>query len=328
MKRLSTEPHRYKPPRVVVVGSVNCDLTAFVDAFPATGETVLADRSLLALGGKGLNQAVAAARAAADVTLIACIGNDPFADIATRYLDRNAIDVRHVCRMADAATGTANIIVSSAGQNMIAVAPGANASLTPDHVAAAEPAVAAADVVVAQLEVPLETVRAALRMARAHGVQTILDPAPGDVRAIGLFPLADVLTPNESETQLLTGIAPSSPAATRQAIEILQNQGARTVIVTQADAGCTIAVGDHHHHIPAFAIDAVDPTGAGDVFNGVLAVGLARGLAPDEAARNASAAAALSVTRWGAQDAAPTLPEIAAFLEPSSSSAQAGAAVQ
>ncbi len=311
-------------PNIVVVGSINCDLTTYVANFPKLNETVMAKHAALTLGGKGLNQAVAAARAGGSVTMVACVGDDHFGALAVKYLNANSVNTTHVHSASACATGTATILVDENANNMIVVAPGANAALTVAHVQAAESVIAEADMVIVQMEVPLESVMAALKMAEKYSVPTILNPAPASMDVLELLPLARIFTPNETEMELLSGIYPNSHESIAEGVDKLRALGAEIVIITKGSEGCSIACDDNFTHINAYKVAAVDPTGAGDVFNGVLAVaiiaasklcdGVFDAQVIEHAVRQASAAATLSVTKQSAEGAAPLAAEIERFL--------------
>jgi len=305
-------PH--PPVKIVVVGSINCDITTYVNAFPKAHETVMAERTAVSVGGKGLNQAVAAARAGAEVAMVGCVGADQFGRQAMNYLKSNGVSVDHVSVIGEVTTGTASIFVTRSGENMIAVAQGANSMLGRKQVEAAYQLISSADVLVVQLETSLESVRAALELAKARGVKTIFNPAPADPKATALLSLVDIVTPNETETEALVGVYPDSAEATEKAIQAFHKLGTDGVIITKGEDGCAISIKGHRLGIETFEVDLVDPTGAGDVFNGVFAVGLARKLTLEEAARIASAAAAISVTRPMAEGAAPFTHEIDEFM--------------
>jgi ribokinase len=300
-------------PRIVVVGSVNTDIVLSVAALPLANETVLGRGSTTVVGGKGLNQAVAAARLGAETYMVAAIGDDAFGDTARAHLIAQGVDASHVTTVAGIATGTAHILVADDASNSIVVTPGANAALAPAMVEDAADLIAAADAVVVQLEVPLPTVRAALEIAQRHGVRTILNPAPSDKAALALLPLADLVTPNETELASLTGIDGTNDAALHAALHDLTQHGAREVIVTLGPRGSATLVEGTLVFEPALRIKAVDTTGAGDVFNAALACELARGLSLLRAMAFASAASAISVSRASA-DAAPTRDEVETML--------------
>ncbi|MFD1952593.1 ribokinase [Sphingomonas arantia] len=300
-------------PRIVVIGSVNTDIILRVAALPRPNETILGRGSETVVGGKGLNQAVAAARLGAETHMVAAIGDDAHGDAARAHLIARGVDVAHVTTTAGTATGTAHILVADDASNSIVVTPGANAALTPAMVEAATALIAGADAVVVQLEVPLPTVQAALEIARRHTVRTILNPAPSDRAALALFPLADLVTPNETELADLTGIDGSNDAAIHAALNDLRQRGARDGLVTLGPRGSAALIGGMLVFQPALRIAAVDTTGAGDVFNAALACELARGFPLLRAMEFASAAAALSVSRASA-DSAPTRSEVETLL--------------
>jgi len=300
-------------PRIVVVGSSNTDMIVQAGRLPLPGETVLGGDLAIAPGGKGANQAVAAARLGAAVTFVARVGQDMFGQEALRNFQREGLDIRYLVQDPQAPSGVALIVVGPGGQNIIAVAPGANRRLTPADVEAARPAFAQARAVLLQLEIPIETVLAAAQAGRAAGATVILNPAPAPSRPLpaALFEAVDILTPNETEATALTGKQEPEEAAAA-----LLERGVGTVIVTLGAKGALVATGfDHMQHIPGFRVKAVDATAAGDAFNGGLAVALAQREALDAAVRYAHAVAALSVTRLGAQPSLPTAAEVEAFLQ-------------
>jgi ribokinase len=299
---------------IVVIGSSNTDMVVQARSIPRPGETVLGGEFTMAAGGKGANQAVAAARAGGKVTLIAKIGDDVFGRRAMEGFRKEGIDVRFVAQATGIASGVALIMVDERGENSIAVAPGANARLTPADVEAAGDAIAGADCVVMQLETPMETVEAAARMAAEAGVRVILDPAPIQPLSDELLRCVAILTPNETEAGLPSGIDVTNRAAAEMAGRMLQERGAAAVIVTLGAQGSLVLAGESAEHIPAFRAKAVDTTAAGDVFNGSLAVRLSEGASLQDAVQFASAASAISVTRLGAQPSAPTRNQIDEFL--------------
>jgi ribokinase len=301
-------------PKVVVVGSTNTDMTVRVPRLPAPGETVSGGEFRVTGGGKGANQAVAAARAGAPVVFVTALGADDVGDRALESLAAEGVDMRLVRRVADAASGVALILVDDAGENVIAVAPGANAQLRPEDLTALEAIVEPEDVVLVQLEIPLDTVRAAVSLAQRHQARVVLNPAPA--RALPDAWLADValLTPNEHEAAALTGLDGGTDEAWTRIVAALHERGLHDVLITLGAGGALVSTAGAIVRLPAFTVDAVDTTAAGDVFNGALAVALTEGRDVIGAARFASAAAALSVTRPGARDSAPSRGEIDAFL--------------
>ena len=292
-----------KRPRVVVVGSANTDMVARVSRLPSPGETLLGSAFAMVPGGKGANQAVAAARLGAVVTFVACVGADLLGDQAVLNLENEGIDTRSVVRDPDAPTGMALITVDeTSGENTIVVAPGANAKLSPALLELAAAAIRDADVLICQLEIPLETVLAALQMARNAGVLTILNPAPARFVSDELLSYVSVLTPNQTEAaQLLSADFDPSAAA-----EILRQRGAENVVVTLGAAGARLVTASGNVWVPTFAPqEVVDTTAAGDCFTGALAVALGEGQTMEQAVKFANAAASLSVETEGAQ---PSLP--------------------
>lgn len=296
--------------RILIVGSANVDYTVALSRLPRPGETVTGGTLLVNHGGKGANQAVAARRLGADVRLIACVGDDASGRDVRVALEREGIGVGGVVTTATAATGIALIAVDAEGRNQIAVAPGANRALGPEHVRARADDVAWAQVVVCQLETPLPTVRAALEMARGRGVTTVLNPAPVPDAPIDFWPLCDYLVPNEIEAERLSGVPAPDRAGAAAAARVLRERGVGTVIVTRGASGVLAYGGKGEVECPAFAVTVVDTTAAGDAFNAALAVALAEGRELADALRFGSATAALACTRRGAQPSLPTRSEV------------------
>ncbi|MFA6560833.1 MAG: ribokinase [Verrucomicrobiia bacterium] len=303
------------PSSIVVVGSSNTDMIIQLDRIPRPGETILGGEFSIAAGGKGANQAVGAARAGGNVTLVARVGQDMFGDQAVAGFKCDGICVDHVFRDKAAPSGVALIFVAKDGENSIAVAGGANAKLAPADVKKAAKAIRSAAVLVAQLETPLETVHAAAEIAAKAGVRVILNPAPARPLPDKLLRLVSILTPNETEAELLTGIKVTDEAAAAKAADKLRSRGVQTVILTLGPRGAFIADAAGKQLVPGFKVKAVDTTAAGDIFNGSLAVALAEDKPLPAAVRFANAAAALSVTKLGAQPSAPTRKEIEKFLK-------------
>jgi len=289
-------------PRVLVVGSANIDLVAAVERLPAPGETVSEGTLLVTHGGKGANQAVAARRLGAEVRLLGCVGADASGAEIRAGLEAEGVGIAGLATAPDAATGTALIVVDARGQNQIAVAPGANRRLPPSAVERWETDFAWADVVLCQLETPVETVVRALELARARGKLTILNPAPVRDLDRSVWPLVDYLTPNESEAARLGGVSVAGP----EEAAVIVTLGARGALAS-GPAGDLV--------VPAFPVTAVDTTAAGDAFNGALAVGLAEGAALWPALRLATAAAALACTKRGARPSLPGRAEVDALLD-------------
>jgi len=302
--------------RVLVVGSANVDFTVAASRLPAVGETVSGGTLLVNHGGKGANQAVAARRLGAEVRLVACVGDDASGRGIRAALQAEGIGVDGMMVTADAATGTALIVVDGQGRNQIVVAPGANWRLSVEHVRARADDFAWAQVVMCQLETPLDTLAWALAEARRRGLVTVLNPAP--VRegiADDVWRLVDYLTPNEGEAERLSGVAVRDAGSAAAAGRALRGRGVGAVIVTLGSQGSLACTARDDIRVPAFPVEAVDTTAAGDAFNGALGAALAgRDPLPD-ALRFASAAAALACTRRGAQPSLPTRAEVDRFLD-------------
>jgi ribokinase len=286
--------------RIVVIGSVNADLVVRGPRIPSPGETVTGGSFLQAQGGKGANQAVAAARARAEVTFVARVGDDELGEAAIASLVEESIDVAHITRDPDHATGVALIMVDQAGENAVSVAPGANARLSVHDVEAARAAIESADVLLMQLETPIPTVERAAAIAAAAGTMVILNPAPARALGDSLLSDVDMLTPNEGESTFLTGVEEPDLAATR-----LVASGVNTVVVTLGPRGAMVLSSGGLSVAEGFPVTAVDSTAAGDAFNGFLAVSLAEGLDLEKAVARACAAGALATTVPGAR---PSLP--------------------
>lgn len=299
-----------KKPRIVVVGSSNTDMVVKSARIPAPGETVLGGEFFMAAGGKGANQAVAAARLGGEVWFVARVGDDLFGRTAVENFKQEGIVTDYVTKDPRKPSGVALILVDKHGENVISVAPGANAELSPDDVRKARPAIEQADVVLIQLEVPLETVIEAARIGSESGTAVILNPAPAQPLGDLLLRQVTVLTPNETETELLTGVAVTDPAGQAKAAQDLRRRGIQTVVMTLGGAGSFLFAADTGEMVPTVKIDPVDTTAAGDAFNGALAVALAEGRELRQAVRFANLAGALAATRLGAQPSLPTRAEV------------------
>lgn len=314
MKTGGQDPSHLGKTPVLVIGSSNTDLIIKAARIPKPGETILGGEFARAAGGKGANQAVAAARAGGAVTFIACVGRDVYGEAALGGFVAEGINVKHVVHDLTRPSGVALILVDQNGENSIAVASGANDKLSPAQVRKAKSAFRRARVVLLQLETPLPTVAAAIELAAAHGVRVVLNPAPARPLPDQLLKLVYLLTPNETEAELLTGVAVSNEATAARAANKLLARGVQNVIITLGARGAFVAGKSLRRLLPGFKVKAVDATGAGDVFNGALVVALAEGQTLSEAVQFASAAAAISVTRLGAQPSAPSRREIEAVL--------------
>lgn len=293
-------------PKIAVVGSINMDLVTSSPRFPQPGETLMGTSFQRFMGGKGANQAVAAARLGACVSMVGAVGGDGFGREALANLKQEGIDVSGVLVLKDAPTGMANITVAE-GDNHIIVVSGANFGITPDHIAACEKQIAAADIVLAQLEIPMECVFAAAKLAQKHGKPFVLNPAPAQKLPAELLDLVTLLTPNAHELAISLGLPENTPA------EELIARAPCQVLMTRGSEGALYSDGQGKLHRQAgFKVTPVDTTGAGDTFNGAFAVFRAEGM--ETAVRKANAAAALSVTKAGAQGGMPASAELEAFL--------------
>jgi ribokinase len=315
MPRAPSKTPRARKNSVVVIGSSNTDMILRVARVPRPGETLLGGAFSTAAGGKGANQAVAAARAGGGVAFVARLGLDSLGNEALAGFRREGMTLSHVVRDPSQPSGVALIFVGADGENSIGVAGGANQRLSPRDVRAARSLIEGARVLVLQLETPLETVEAAASIAHRAGVQVILNPAPAQPLPDSLLGKVSLLTPNETEASLLTGVSVVDVASATLAAAALRKRGAHGVIVTLGASGALVATDAAVSLVPGFAVRALDTTAAGDVFNGALAVRLAEGCPLLDAVRFAHAAAAISVTRAGAQPSIPTRREINALLK-------------
>lgn len=299
--------------KIVVVGSSNVDLIIKGGKIPQKGETVLGGTFHKAFGGKGANQAVAASRAGGEVSFISCVGNEYGAECLDGFR-QDGIDVDHVRTDPNVPTGIALILVDAEGENCISVASGANALITASQIRAAAPLIEGAQVLLMQLEVPIEAIQEAAKIATQAGVKIILNPAPAQPLIDELLKTVTLLTPNETETEILTGMTVKSKTDALKAANLLHKKGVEAVIITLGSKGALLSTKEESRIITGHAVEAIDTTAAGDVFNGALAVAIAEGSSLDVAIQFANAAAAISVTRLGAQPSAPTRGEIDAML--------------
>ena len=300
-------------PKIVVVGSANTDFVLGVPELPAKGATVLGDQFRVVRGGKGANQAVAAARLGADVTFVARLGTDSFGDQSLAAYREEGIHTEFILQDSEIHSGIALIMVNPNGENVIGVGPGANSHLSPQDVLAASAAIEQADCVLLQLEIPVEAVQAAAEIAHRHQVRVILNPAPARKLPQELLHKVDYLTPNETETAILAGEDPSSigPDSLPRLASAL---GVPNLVVTLGSRGAAILQDGRRILVPSFPITPIDTTASGDAFNGALAVALASGQSIAEAVRFANAAGAITATRPGAQPSLPTLIEVDQFM--------------
>ncbi len=298
---------------IVVVGSLNADLVVQVPRFPAPGETIQGRDLATIPGGKGANQAVAAARQGADVAMVGRVGGDAFGGRLIENLKMYDVDTRHVRTDPNAATGTAVIVVDARGENSIVLSSGANGRVVPADVDAAAPQLAAAKILLLQFEIPPETVRHAAALAKRKGLQVILNPAPARAVTPELFALVDILVPNETELQLLSGQPVTDTASAGKAAGALLARGVKTVVVTLGEQGALLVSHKIVAHVPGRRVEVVDTTAAGDSFIGGLAAALVRGRSLEEATAYANCAGALAVTKFGAQPSIPGADEVEAL---------------
>ena len=283
------------------------DMVVACARFPAPGETILTDELTMFPGGKGANQAVAAARLGGRVRFLGKLGDDVFRPRLLESLGADDVDTSHTLLDADASTGVALITVNGEGENQIIVVSGSNMRLTPDEVEAERALFDEADVVLLQLEIPVESVERAIRLAKAAGARVLLNPAPACELPDALLEQVDFLTPNQSEAEHLSGLRITDRDSAERAARKLLAKGVRHVVVTLGAEGALLVTAERVLHVPARPVDVVDTTAAGDAFNGALAYGLAHGRSLDEALTFATEAAAYAVTHRGAQAAMPTL---------------------
>jgi len=304
-------------PKVVVVGSANIDLVVRAPHIPVVGETVLGGDLLMVPGGKGANQAVAAAKVGADaeVLFVAKLGTDSFGDQLYQSLHQQGVQTKYLYRVQQSPSGVALIVVDEQGNNSIVVAGGANRLLGPEDLEPVREDIASAGAVVTQLEIPLETVVAAAETAQACGVPFILDPAPARPLPDSLLSKVDVLTPNQTEVQMLTGCEVTDVDSARKAAALLLERGLKAVVLTMGAEGFLLARADQCRFVQACQVQAVDSTAAGDAFTGALAVGIAEGKDLADAAEFANYVAALSVTKMGAQPSMPTRRQVEEFVQ-------------
>lgn len=301
-------------PKVVVVGSSNTDMVTTLKRLPAPGETLLADDFIMAAGGKGANQAVAAAKLGGAVTFVARVGSDIFGEQSLQNFKDIGINTDFIVKDDENPSGVALIFVDKEGENVIVVASGANGALSKQDVEAAKAEIENASTMLLQLEIPIETVRYAAQIAYESGVKVILNPAPAAELDEELLSTVTVLTPNEPETELLTGVKVEDEKSAKKAADILREKGATNVIITMGTRGAFMVTSKEAKLIPTKKVKAVDTTAAGDAFNGALAYALAKGESMDKAILLANKAGAFSATKMGAQPSMPTLEELQEFV--------------
>ncbi|ROP56087.1 ribokinase [Enterobacter sp. BIGb0383] len=299
---------------LVVLGSINADHILNLESFPAPGETLLGSQYQIAFGGKGANQAVAAGRSGAKIAFIACTGDDDTGERVRKQLASDNIDIAPVSVIAGESTGVALIFVNGEGENVIGIHAGANAALTVELVEAQRERIAGASALLMQLESPIESVLAAAKIARENQTLVALNPAPARELSDELLSLLDIITPNETEAEKLTGVRVDNEADAAKAAQILHDKGIKTVLITLGSRGVWASVNGEGSRIPGFKVQAIDTIAAGDTFNGALITALLEEKPLAEAIRFAHAAAAIAVTRKGAQPSVPWRKEIDEFL--------------
>lgn len=300
-------------PDVFVVGSFFVGITVRVPRIPVPGEALIGDLFDYGPGGKGTNQAVAAARLGAQVNLLACIGDDIFGETALSLFRQEGMSLDYIHQIAGVNTGVGCVTLLPTGENMIVGHPGANNHMRPEHVDAAEPAIAESGIVMCQLEVPIEVVTRAMELGHKHSVMTILNPAPAQPLRPELLPYIDLLTPNETEVRMLLGFPPDDPTPTLVLAKRIVELGAKRLVVTQGRRGALIVTPDGSEEIPSVAIQAVDTTGAGDSFNAALAVGLGEGMSLRDAVQRANLAGAYTAMHLGVIDGLPSRSSLDTF---------------
>ena len=298
--------------KIVVIGSSNTDMVVRSERLPRPGESVIGGGFMMAGGGKGANQAVAVARMGHRVLFAAAVGNDMFGDAAVAAYKRFGIDTTYIARK-DTPSGVALIMVDGAGQNSISVALGANNTLTVEDVMPALEQVESGDIVLLELEIPMETVDACVAVAAAKGARVVLNPAPAAVVSEHTLSKLYLITPNQTEAQTLTGVDVTDEATAQLAAQVLVSHGVERVVITMGSAGAYLYEDGKGVLIPACKVSAVDTTAAGDVYNGALCAALAEGQSLQDALKFATKASSISVTRLGAQPSVPTREEVDNF---------------
>lgn len=306
-------------PKVAVVGSLNIDLVCHASRRPDKGETLIGDAFDIFTGGKGFNQATAAARLGAEVTLVGSVGADPFGEILLAAIENEHINSKFITKCTDIGTGVATIIIEPDGDNSIIVVPRANMALTTADIDAAAHYIADADVLLLQLETPIATSEHAAAIAKRHNTTVVLNPAPAQPLPDSLLGFVDILTPNRSETELLSGMKVSGHEAARRAAEVLRDRMVDTdntaVVLTLGEQGALMLTATTSEHVPARSVEPIDTTGAGDAFCGALATALASGETLYSAVAFANAAGGAATTVVGATPSMPTRAKIERLLE-------------
>jgi len=299
--------------QIVVIGSSNTDMVVKSDRIPIPGETILGGEFMMTDGGKGANQAVAVARLGGKITFVARIGKDMFGDNAINEYKEYGIDTSHIAR-DETSSGIALIMVDSNAENCISVASGANAKLSKADVDAAQTNITNAEILLMQMEIPMDVICYAAEMAEKKGVKVILNPAPATPLPSRLYKSLYIITPNRTEAEILSGIQVDSLDTAKEAARLIADKGVNTVVITLGSDGSLILLDNEYYHIPARKVKAIDTTAAGDVFNGAMCVALSEGKSVIEAVKFATIASSISVTRMGAQSSIPLRTEVDALI--------------
>lgn len=297
-------------PKIVVVGSLNVDMTITSPRLPVPGESILGDKFFIVPGGKGNNQAITTSKLGADVEMIGCVGQDQFGQLLIDELKKNSIGINHVKQVENTSSGVALITVAESAENSIVVALGANNALLPTSIQEAESIIKDADVLLLQLEIPMETVLESLRMAKKHGVTTVLNPAPGKQLTKEVLQYVDYLTPNETEIKILLSYPVDYKLEEEELIQKLKLLDVPNVIITMGGDGVLLWKNGSLKRFPAFKVEAVDTTAAGDAFNGAFSVAVAEGSSTEEAIQFAQKVASIVVTKMGTSASIPFRDEV------------------
>jgi len=300
--------------KIVVIGSSNTDMVIKSKKIPAPGETVIGGNFIMADGGKGANQAVAVAKLGGDITFITKLGNDMFGNQALEKYTKYGMNTKYI-RRDESPSGVALIMVDGNGENCISVASGANAKLSPEDIDTCREEIENAEILLMQMEIPIETICYATDIAYNKGVKVVLNPAPASKLPVELFSKLYMITPNRTEAQMLSDLEVNDISTAKKAARIIADKGVRIVLTTLGDQGALILENGKYTHIEARKVEATDTTAAGDVFNGGLCVGLSEGLSVEEAVRFATIASSISVTRMGAQSSIPERSECTTILK-------------
>ncbi len=301
--------------KIIVIGSSNTDMVIKADRLPVPGETVIGGTFFMNPGGKGANQAVAAARLGGKVTFIAKTGNDVFGKQSLELFKSEGINTEYIFSDQKNPSGVALITVDSNGENCIVVASGANASLSPADMESAKNEIEQGEIVLMQLEIPIETVEYATEMASKNGIKVVLNPAPARALSDKLLKSVYIITPNKSEAEILSGIKVYDWESAKKAAEVIRVKGVNIVVITLGDLGALVCDNGTFHQVNAVKVDAIDTTAAGDTFCGALCVGISEGKSIVDSVKMAAKASALTVTRMGAQSAIPFRSELSKLVE-------------